>query len=164
METEAPLGYGDYVFDIECAVRELPADVALTFGTFRNDDSALLVRFTRHGWDSAKSGEFLVPGVDGGTARFRFAVPVDAMQTRHVIAWRPHQVTFSSFRRWGGILGDQIAQWAYRGDQVPAALTERVRVALTTDRGARAEACESRLERFSFRRYSPITIRRGGTV
>lgn len=165
VETATPLGYGDYVFDVVGPIAALPATAMFTMGTYRNADSALLVRFSRHGWDLAKCGEFLVPGVDDSTARFRFAVPGGATETRHVIAWRPHQVTFSSFARSGDVLGGVIAQWAYRGDQVPSALTEHVRVSLSAERGSDdCEPCEVRLARFLFRRYTPVTVRRGGSL
>lgn len=165
VESASSLGYGDYTFDVDGALTDLPAGVALAIGTYRNDNSALLIRVTRHGWDMAKRGEFVVPGGDEATARFRFAVHTQASQTRHVIAWRPHQVTFSSYARSDDMVGGIIAQWVYRGDQVPAALTERVRIALTTERDSQiVEPQELKLARFLFRRYTPVMVRRGGTL
>ena len=64
-----------------------------------------------------------------------------------------------------GMVGGIIAQWVYRGDQVPAALTERVRIALTTERDSQiVQPQELKLARFLFRRYTPVMVRRGGTL
>jgi hypothetical protein len=136
VRTRRSLGYGDYTWEVEARLDRFDPSVVLGLFTYRNDLSELDIEFARWGWDQAKAGQFVCQpaGVRGN--RFRFAVRLRGPLTRHTIAWRSHQVTFSSFEvdESGGIVRP-LAHWVYTGEDVPKAGTERAHTNLWLFRG-----------------------------
>ncbi|MCX6028765.1 MAG: dockerin type I domain-containing protein [Chloroflexi bacterium] len=136
--TEAPLGFGDYVFRVAALTRLLDPNAVLGLFTWDDDASQnnfreLDVELARWGDPLNQIAQYVVQPYthEGNIYRFDFDLLAD--RSTHCFAWRSGSVAFQSV--WGdaacpGPAQGQIAAWTYTGADVPPAGEGHTRINL----------------------------------
>jgi len=155
------LGYGTYRFYISSRIDRL--DPNIVAGLFTWDDAApqyhyreIDFEFSRWGDPGSENAQFVVqPFATPGNIK-RFRVELTGDPSTHALAWTPERLDFVSTR---GHYAEpprreeEIARWAYEGDDLPRAGGENVRINLWLMDGRApidGEGAELVIDRFEF--------------
>jgi hypothetical protein len=159
--TDAPLGYGNYVFRIAPLAR--PLDENAVIGLFTWDEGApeynyreLDIEFSPWGQPANQIAQYVVQPWDHMGNMYRFDFDLLADRSTHCFAWRSTSVAFQSL--WGSVVcpgagQGQIAAWTYTGADIPPAGAGNARINLWLYQGSApgdGQAIEVVVEGFAF--------------
>jgi len=166
--TEAPLGYGQYIFHLASRVDQLDKNIVL--GLFTWDDTApehnyreVDIEFSRWGDAGNDNAQFVVQPWNNPGNMHRFNAELQADESTHGFDWRADRVFFQSMQGrqpFPGPAGSEIAAWTYAGDDIPPAGEGNARINLwllngnPPSDGAEAEVI---IEAFEFVPFNPTT-------
>jgi hypothetical protein len=138
-----PLGYGQYVFELEGGFENIDINAVLGLFTYESDGPPpnyreIDIEFTRLGIAGTPNSQFVVQPftVPANIFRFEFgAYPISS----HAFKWTPNRVDFESQG------GAQNVRWTYTGPNVPEPGNEKARIELWMNRD-RAPASGQEIE------------------
>jgi len=125
--TEAPLGYGKYIFRLASRVDQLDKNIVL--GLFTWDDTApehsyreIDIEFSRWGEERDDYAQYVVQPWNRSGNLYRFNMVLTEDNSTHGFDWQADQVFFQSLRGhqfFPGSAEDEIGVWTYTGGDVP---------------------------------------------
>lgn len=127
--TEAPLGYGKYIFRLASRVDQLDKNIVL--GLFTWDDIAVEhsyreidIEFSRWGEERDDYAQYVIQPWSryGNLHRFNMVLTED--NSTHGFDWRADQVFFQSLKGhqpFPGPISEEIGSWMYTGGDIPPA-------------------------------------------
>jgi len=159
--TEAPLGYGKYVFHVASRVDQLDQNIVL--GLFTWDDTApehnyreIDVEFSRWGQAANDNAQYVVQPWGHAGNMHRFNVELNGNDSTHGFDWRADRVFFQSMHGHQPFPGPgetEIASWTYTGDDIPPTGGGNARINLWLfygDPPSNGEGAEVIIEAFEF--------------
>jgi YVTN family beta-propeller protein len=159
--TEAPLGYGKYVFHIASRVDQLDKNIVL--GLFTWDDTApehnyreIDIEFARWGQAANDNAQYVVQPWHHAGNMHRFNMELRGDDSTHGFDWHADRIFFQSLhgrQPFPGSEEDEIASWTYTGDDIPPAGEGNARINLWLFEGnppSDGEAVEVIIEAFEF--------------
>jgi hypothetical protein len=159
--TEAPLGYGKYIFRLASRVDQLDQNVVL--GLFTWDDTApehnyreIDIEFSRWGQATNDNAQYVVqPWYHTGNM-YRFNMALPGNDSTHGFDWRAYRIFFQSLyghQPFPGPEDDEIAAWTYTGYDIPPAGAGNAQINLwlfNSSPPSAGEAAEVIIEAFEF--------------
>jgi YVTN family beta-propeller protein len=159
--TEAPLGYGKYVFHVASRVDQLDQNIVL--GLFTWDDTApehnyreIDIELARWGQAANDNAQYVVQPWDHAGNMHRFNVELDGDDSTYGFDWRADRVFFQSLHGHQPFPGPgetEIASWTNTGDDIPPAGGGNARINLWLfygDPPSNGEGAEVVIEAFEF--------------
>ena len=159
--TEAPLGYGKYVFRIASRVDQLDKNIVL--GLFTWDDTApeynyreIDIEFARCGQAANDNAQYVVQPWHHAGNIHRFNMELHGDDSTHGFDWRADRVFLQSLyghQPFPGSEEDEIKSWTYTGDDIPPAGEGNARINLWLINGnppSDGEEAEVIVEAFEF--------------
>jgi YVTN family beta-propeller protein len=159
--TEAPLGYGKYVFHIASRADQLDQNIVL--GLFTWDDTApehnyreIDIEIARWGQATNDNAQYVVQPWHHAGNMHRFNVELSGDDSTHGFDWRADRVFFQSLHGHQPFPGPgehEIASWTYTGDDIPPAGGGNARINLWLfygDPPSNGEDAEVIIEAFEF--------------
>lgn len=159
--TEAPLGYGEYVFHVASRVDQLDENIVL--GLFTWDDTApehnyreIDIEFAKWGQAANDNAQYVVQPWHHAENMHRFNMELSGDDSTHGFDWRADRVFFQSlygYQPFPGSGEDEIASWTYTGDDIPPTGGGNARINLWLFNGnppSDGEAAEVIIEAFEF--------------
>lgn len=136
--TEAPLGYGKYIFLLASRVDQLDKNIVL--GLFTWDDTApehnyreIDIEFSRWGEERQDYAQYVVQPWDHFGNLWRFNMVLTEDNSTHGFDWQADQIFFQSLKGHQSFPGpreDEIGAWIYRGFDIPPAGEGNARINL----------------------------------
>lgn|GEM_PF-319368 len=159
--TEAPLGYGRYIFHTGSRVDQLDRNAVL--GLFTWDDAApehhyreIDIEFSRWGQANNENAQYVVQPWDTPGNMHRFELALSGDRSTHCFDWRADRIVFQSLPGYTScpISGaDALASWIYIGGDVPPAGEGKARINLWLTDGnppANGQPAEVIIDAFEF--------------
>jgi hypothetical protein len=133
--TEAPLGYGTYIFTLASRVDQLDKNAVLGLFTWdaaapANNYREIDIEFSRWGQDSGDNAQYVVQPFGTPGNRHRFPIALTGLYSTHSFKWEADQILFTSHQGSMPSLGAQIDSWLYTGADVPPAGAGNARINL----------------------------------
>jgi hypothetical protein len=159
--TEAPFGYGKYIFHVTSRVDQLDQNIVL--GLFTWDDTApeynyreMDIELSRWGEAANQNGQYVVQPWDHPGNMYRFNVVLSGDDSTHGFDWRADRIFFQSLyghKPFPGSEEDEIASWTYTGGDIPPPGQGNARINLWLFNGtppSDGEAAEVIIQTFEF--------------
>jgi hypothetical protein len=133
-------GFKKYVFYVSSAVDKLDVNMVGGLFTHFTDDEEIDIEFSK--WsdpDNINNAQFAIqPSFKpGNKERFNLDLSNNNAST-HFFDWKPDSISFGSFIGHKSIPDstDKVNTWVYKGDDIPPAGNERLKINLWLFRGA----------------------------
>lgn len=159
--TEAPLGYGKYIFRLASRVDQLDKNIVL--GLFTWDDTApehnyreIDIEFSRWGVEREDYAQYVVQPWDRSGNLHRFNMVLTEDNSTHGFDWQADQVFFQSLKghqSFPGQTSEEIESWTYTGGDIPSEGEGNARINLWLFGGnppSNSESAEVIIDSFQF--------------